>query len=867
MILINQINQTFRNSLGNKNYINKKKDEANLINTDVKIHRLSEIFTFVQTQISSQSDLSRKDVSELRALQESGRLLYERYESSTKSWKRIILKGLAKYTPEFLKQYLPSCFSNKIEEAEKETQKAYNKFKDLIENTITTLAPISAENEEEMPLTKITAGLTQDAEKSSHLRLEISKKVEILSNFNRHPLSLLKFKKLLWALAQELICLYSIDPSNDKFFENQGLTKEFSNALCLALNLNDMEKISSLLSNVGWATAFNEAIATLDKSLLLTLQKIRGESILKITDQAGAKVRESQLDHYRGSVELSLMSTQTTDVIDVLIKNLEEKSNFLPHTVRISLSPEDRLAPSLVVQISELIKRGIEVQIHGLSRIDLQELSQENRSLFFDGSSPQLLLPDLSEIVSADSENFTWSDDALTYFLRRPEIYNKIKILDLKGCLHLTTDILFFLTTFPCLDSLSLPDLPKGKNALNMLPRFDHPLKIKRFYLPSSSTRSLLFDLYTGPVHQAVLYQIPLARLGEKNIFSPTQRFLDPKTTALWLDEENYKSLEPQLDVHTVIADSNPEISDASLEALIRKFPHTTHLSLYNCQGITNQGVIHALQVCNRLQSLDLTNCLGIDTNLLFSEEVREHLPKFSELILTGTQMRRETVELFKRDYHSITYEADALLHPPKAMERNREYVDILKEPEMQLRFMVSQEQDPPSPSFRVHAPLLYAQSAYFRNALRPGGEIFKNTEVDFVNIHATPSAAEAFIQLLHGKLEIETLKWRIAANLAELIGPKNFQLYPSHYQDLLKHIHSHFNLNEAEDFFMAAFKLEDWEGINEYELLLINYVEGLGQVEPTAFEEISVLAQTYNLQKLTEVVNTKTLLYFQDLG
>lgn len=864
MISIDQINHTFRNSLDKKNYIDKKKDDVNLINTDVKIHRLSEIFTIVQTQISSQSDLSVRDVSELRALQESGRLLYERYESSNKSWKRIILKGLAKYTPEFLKHYLPSCFSNKIEKAEQETQKAYNQLKDLIEKKITIL---TAENTEDLPLKEMSADLTQEAEKSPHLRLDISKKVEILSNFNQHPLSLSKFKKLLWALVQELICLYSIDPSDAKSFENQGLTKEFSNTLCLALNLNDTARISSLLLDVGWATAFNEAIATLDKSLLLTLQKIRGESILKITDQAGAKVRESQLDHYRGSVELSLMNTQTTDVIDVLIKNLEEKSNFLPHTVRISLSPEDRLTLPLVVKISELIRRGIEVQINGLCRIDLQELSQENRSLFFDGSSPQLLLPDLSEIVSADSGNFTWSDEALTYFLKQPEIYSKIKVLDLKGCLHLTTDILFFLTTFPSLDSLSLPDLPKGTKALNQLPRFDHPLKIKRFYLSSSSTRSLLFDLYTGPAHQAVLYQIPLAYLGEKNIFSPTQRVLDPETTALWLHEENYKSLAPQLDVDTVIADSNPEINDASLEALIRKFPHTTHLSLYNCQGITNQGVIHALQVCNRLQSLDLTNCLGIDIDLLLNKEFREHLQKFSELILTGTNMCWETVELFKREYHSITYEAEALHHLPKAIAGNREDIDILKEPEMQLRFMVSQEQDPPSPSFRVHAPLLYAESAYFRNALRPGGEIFQNSEVDFVNIHATPSAAEAFIQLLYGKLEIETLEWGIAANLAELIGPKNFQLHPSYYQDLLKHIHSHFNLNEAENFFVAAFKLEDWEGTDEYELLLINYVEGLGQVEPTAFEEISVLAQTYNLQTLTEVVNTKTLLYFQDLG
>ncbi len=165
-------------------------------------------------------------------------------------------------------------------------------------------------------------------------------------------------------------------------------------------------------------------------------------------------------------------------------------------------------------------------------------------------------------------------------------------------------------------------------------------------------------------------------------------------------------------------------------------------------------------------------------------------------------------------------------------------------------------EEDHADPSLiHVHRDALYSQSLYFVNGLRPGGKFSKIGGTVFTNVHANPEAVQAVKNLLYGKLCIENLDWRTAADVAELVGPKIFHLASGIYNALLARIHSQFSIDEAHEMFEAAEALEDNQGKEEYEKTLLFHLENLGEMDDDNFQKIANLGRGYGLKELNAQV------------
>lgn len=259
-------------------------------------------------------------------------------------------------------------------------------------------------------------------------------------------------------------------------------------------------------------------------------------------------------------------------------------------------------------------------------------------------------------------------------------------------------------------------------------------------------------------------------------------------------------------------------------------------------------------------QESDKPITIQIDPNRQLQTCIDYHQKKMRGLSAEGA---KELKKLGSEYMHHRTVVELFCEGDDSASEVLEQLVDISTEEfyNISLYFKTSDEADPVN--FKINRDLLYSQSSYFLNGFRSGGLLSKNIDVDFTNVHATPEAAHALKDLLYGKLLIEDLQWKTAADLAELIGPHNFKLATSHYKALLNHIHKQwpnpFDLDSAEDMLATAVLLEDEEGKKEYEKKLLRELS-----KPGNFQKIANLANEYNLTGLQKTVariqNDKTL-------
>lgn len=240
------------------------------------------------------------------------------------------------------------------------------------------------------------------------------------------------------------------------------------------------------------------------------------------------------------------------------------------------------------------------------------------------------------------------TDKQLTGWIKMGYL-NSAHSLILTDCAKLTTDILNHLGELPSLSHLQLPDLPKGTIPLAKLLTYDNPLKIAQLYTASQATASLASDLYKGPVIWAPLFQIPLARKSVSQIFPAHQRFLDPKSIALWLHQSDYLYLSPQDSIIEIFADSNAALNDNNLIPFFQKFPRAKKISLSNCPAITNEGVINLLKACPQITHLDLSHCLQITEQFLSDKESTGLFKQLKVLNILNTGISDDFAQTFSR--------------------------------------------------------------------------------------------------------------------------------------------------------------------------------------------------------------------------
>lgn len=149
---LESLHYQFDNALKHRAYIghsSSSNDSQTLQETKTKQIRLSQVFEIARQQIETflrNDSLDQKSltahIEHLKLLQDQGKFYYLRYVKATKSWSRVFFKGLARYTPAYLKRFLPKFFSNQMAEAEKKTQQEYDNYHRSLEGFITQLTRV-----------------------------------------------------------------------------------------------------------------------------------------------------------------------------------------------------------------------------------------------------------------------------------------------------------------------------------------------------------------------------------------------------------------------------------------------------------------------------------------------------------------------------------------------------------------------------------------------------------------------------------------------------------------------------------------------------------------------------------------------------
>lgn len=146
--------------------------------------------------------------------------------------------------------------------------------------------------------------------------------------------------------------------------------------------------------------------------------------------------------------------------------------------------------------------------------------------------------------------------------------------------------------------------------------------------------------------------------------------------------------------------------------------------------------------------------------------------------------------------------------------------------------------------------------SPYFINGLRAGGILSKDSTLHYINPNAYPETIQVMLDLVEGTKTIQSIDWKIASQTAELVGPHIFKLPSSYYQALLHHIHSQFDLNQADEMLFSAQMLNDLEGKKQYENILLFYLED-NELNEEDFRQIANIARVHQLSHLLKKIET----------
>lgn len=168
--------------------------------------------------------------------------------------------------------------------------------------------------------------------------------------------------------------------------------------------------------------------------------------------------------------------------------------------------------------------------------------------------------------------------------------------------------------------------------------------------------------------------------------------------------------------------------------------------------------------------------------------------------------------------------------------------------------------------SLNINQEILYTHSPKFRNMFRVGGEFFKSGLISYQNQHTSEKACQALVKLIMGQKEvIETLDWKSASELSELIKPEYFDLpnYKSYLLLIQDQIVKQFDLSKAQAMIDHARQLNNQTLLGIYKktlfLLVPSRPDQIQEIEvETLLEDIRVIARENNwaiiLDRITDL-------------
>lgn len=472
---LDNLHQEFQKGLKEHLYINilHKAEETSSI-------KLKDVFKNAQRAIKA--ELSEKKLEKIKIkialenLREDGKLYRKRYVESTNTWSRSFFKGLARYTPTYLKRFLPSCFSNRMEENEEKTKEQYKLYKqflteeiDSLQNDITksTLGgkdskpkskdgkeDITNENEdeeidvsdEEVDVSDEEVDLSDEDEKEleTQRQLSITKtlefitaKIQTIENFKEIPFSLNKFKIILIEIGKTIKDLENTLHAKESLktlkLNGTPLSDTLLNVLSNdqffdALTNNNDQKLSELLKPTDWSSSFEEALAQKD-DIKCFMRKGLVSGLVFFKEEPSHPIRdENFLQNFRGKIELSLDENSST--LKKLEEFLRDKKNnkCRPYQIKIHLSNNFVLNAEHINLLMALSEKVSEIQIDGLKVINFKQLNMTaDKEYSFVQRLDYFSFTNVEDMILSDHPKANWSSLDFSHLL---SICPKMKFLE-----------------------------------------------------------------------------------------------------------------------------------------------------------------------------------------------------------------------------------------------------------------------------------------------------------------------------------------------------------------------------------------------------------------------------------------------------
>ena len=384
-----QLHEAFDASLTHHTYVSRKLNAS-----ATKEARLHEIFQIASAHIHTNTHtlcsphLTRdmaKTIAELRLLEADGERYYARYDKATKSWTRLLLKGLAYYTPSQLKRFLPTCFSNGLAQAELETQRTYFIYQATVKAAIKTCESyqedIKCHQDLQPALERELIAQSQErVERTKGQRITsistIVNSIRTLESSEQHPLSIAQSLRLMKLAAEGMQPLLAIDSRYaEEVLRSEGLPEEtidlFTDGRLLkALNQENRVTLSTLLP-ATWQARLN--LLSPQGHIEFAMAQLGGESVKTIKTEQG---EQGRLENYRGKIILHAANLTHTpqQMLEILHTSLRMTSSCKPSQIEICL-PHIELSPDLFFQILQLRRYTPDLQIKGVQKLDLNAMA------------------------------------------------------------------------------------------------------------------------------------------------------------------------------------------------------------------------------------------------------------------------------------------------------------------------------------------------------------------------------------------------------------------------------------------------------------------------------------------------------------
>jgi hypothetical protein len=427
---LNSLHEQFTQAFTSHTYLapNQNNNLITLISTSTKIIRLAAVFKLATQQIEEnlqQKNLTDNEIQQLSLLLEDGQAMYARYTKATNSWSRWFLKGLARLTPELLKSFLPACFSNGMEKAEKETEAEYEKYQALIRAKMTLPFPVvqkdpKVEQEEDIPLANfIIAPSKEDSEKACQKTIASSLDIirnglQCIDQFAQQPLSLQKYISVIIRLANATREIMKLGPGAQILLQELGIKEKIFEALqdrdfTSALDSGNHQKIADLLQSTPWHDSFTEAMAQ-QGHIKFGLRKVAGQQALMLANGERRPVKEGEFQQYRGVVHLTIVDTNLLSEAEELVRFLDKHQSCRPCTIVIQMKDDLPLTPEffqLLLKFKALLS---EIKIEGVQEINFKTLalSEADEHLFIQHLET-FQFPNLKSVILSDHPKKDWT--------------------------------------------------------------------------------------------------------------------------------------------------------------------------------------------------------------------------------------------------------------------------------------------------------------------------------------------------------------------------------------------------------------------------------------------------------------------------